>query len=106
MTDRKVLDDLLAEVEESLEVQGFVGLYDFSWSLRGLRPDIPEKQHADICRAAYATLRSRRALRLVWVTWPVSDLADARQADDAVPLDFDLDPDAPVSTPLLALIPT
>jgi hypothetical protein len=37
------------------------------------------------------------------VPWPI-DLAHARPAAPDTPIDLDLDPDAPVDTPLLALV--
>lgn len=105
MTHMDVVATLLDEVEEELEACGILGLYHFTWTLRGLRAGVPDEEFPDICRAAYAHLRSRHALTLVWVRWPMR-VEEASPVEPGTPLNFDIDPDAPVSTPMLALVPS
>lgn len=104
MSDQGLIDDLIEEVEETLETEGLVGLYDFSWSLRGLRRGVPESDIPDICLEAYRIFRTRHDLELVWMTWP-PELSAATPAAADTPLEFDIERDKRVDTPALFLIP-
>jgi hypothetical protein len=94
-----VLDDL----EETFEDEGILPLYQVAWTMSGSVSRDDERFEA-LCRIAYDTfLQHHPDLRLVWVPWPI-DLAQARPAAPDTPIDLDLDPDASVDTPLLALV--
>jgi hypothetical protein len=104
MTDRPLVDRLLGEVQEEYDFDGVLPLYMFAWSLAGLGMDRSDPEFATTCRQAYDSFVDQHPdLRLVWVPWPI-DLAHARPAAPDTPIDLDLDPDAPVDTPLLALV--
>ncbi|MGZ4455382.1 MAG: hypothetical protein ACXVWZ_13660 [Nocardioides sp.] len=106
MIDEKLVAALLDEVEETLDAEGLVGLHDFGWTLRGLRPDLGGDAWLTTCQEAYRHLRARRPLELGWTTWQdFGSGARVTVARDDTPLDFDLDPDAPVDTPMLVLVP-
>ena len=79
-------------------------MYEFAWTVRGFHRDHSPEQIVQICQAAYDEFTRRHRLRLVWSRWP-TDLENAWPADPDTPLDFDLDPDGDVSTPLLVLVP-
>ena len=104
MTASDHVSALLAEVEEEFEFDGYVGLYEFSWSLRGLKLGLDESGVMETARAAYDEFVQRHDVRLVWSPWPI-DLERAEPAADDVEIDLDLDPDSPVSKPLLVLVP-
>ena len=101
---RTIHDELLMDLEETLEAQGYVPLYDFAWTLRGydrgLRPD----EITTISREVLAELAARVPMRLVWASWPI-EIDEVRDAEPTTDLDFDLDHTAPVTTPLLVLVP-
>ena len=99
-----VRDELLADLEETLEAQGYLPMHDFSWTLRGYELGLTPQQIESISAEVYEVLTAKTPLRLVWNVWP-KDLEGAWNADDATELDFDLDPDRPTGTPLLLLVP-
>jgi hypothetical protein len=102
---RERVEHLLDEIDEEIETAGYVGLYDFSWTLRGLEPKVDEGQVRETARLAYAEFVRSRPTRLVWLTWP-PDPAHAVDADpETVELDFDLDPEQATDVPFLALVP-
>jgi hypothetical protein len=104
MTDRPLVDQLLAEVQEEYDFDGVLPLYMFAWSLAGLGMDRSNPEFDSTCRKAYDTFVERKPdLVLVWVPWPI-ETALARVAEPGTPIQLDGDPDAPTDTPLLALV--
>src|SRR3954454_10741829 len=104
MTKPEHVAALVAEVEEAFEAAGYVGLYEFSWSLRGLLPGLEEQEVMSTSREAFERFVKAHEVRLVWVSWPV-DLDRAVPASSGTPVEFDLDRDAAPETRLLALVP-
>jgi hypothetical protein len=104
MTKPEHVAALVAEVEEAFEAAGYVGLYEFSWSLRGLLPGLEEQEVMSTSREAFERFVKAHEVRLVWVPWPV-DLDRAVPASSGTPVEFDLDRDAAPETRLLALVP-
>ena len=102
MTDRvppPVLDDL----EETFDDEGLLPLYQVAWTMSG-SVSRDDERFEPLCRQAYDIFVERHPdLLLVWVPWPI-DVARARPAAPDTPIDLDLDPNAPVDTPLLALV--
>ena len=104
MTDPSLVDRLLDEVQEEYDFDGVLPLYMFAWSLAGLGVHRSDPEFDVICRRAYDSFVAQHPhLRLVWVPWP-TDTSAAREVDPGTPIDLDADPDAPVDTPLLALV--
>jgi len=96
---------LLWDLDESLEAEGFLPLYTFSWWLRGQKRGLAEPEIADLCQRAYDDVVGRLPLHLEWFEWPVTDLGSGRRADPDTQLDFDIDTTGEVSSPFLALVP-
>ncbi|MEJ7832035.1 MAG: hypothetical protein WKF79_03910 [Nocardioides sp.] len=96
------MKELVDEVEEFLEHDGFYCLYEFSWFLRGRDSALAESTIAHMCANAYAELTRSHDLKLVWLPWP-TDLAQAADADPDSVLDFDINSTGAVSAPLLAV---
>ena len=95
---------LVVDLEETIEGQGWLPMYDFMWTLRGYDLDLTTEQMLSLCADVHAELIVKHRLRLVWTNWPI-DIDDAWTAGPGTKLDFDLDPDASVDEPLLVLIP-
>lgn len=105
MTDRQAIrNELLMDLDETLEAQGYIPLYDFAWTLRGYERGLQPSEIEQISHEAYAELTSRSPMVLMWTTWP-NDVDKAWPAEEGTELDFDLDPDEPVDEPLLLLVP-
>ena len=96
---RSVLDDL----EEIYGAEGLLPLYQVAWTVTGwLSRDDP--RFGDTCSVVFDSFRGRHPdLHLVWVPWPI-DVTQARAAETGTDIDLDLDPEASVDTPLLALM--
>lgn len=104
VTDRPgVQRELIADLEETLEAQGYLPMYDFAWTLRGYDPEISAGRIEALSLEAYRDLTARIPMKLMWSTWP-SDVDGAWEADPATKLDFDLDPAASVTEPYLLLV--
>lgn len=103
MSGTNIRDELLVDLEAALAVQGYVGLYEFAWTLRGYDRGLTAAQIKAISAELYPTFVDRFDLRLMWSRWP-TDLEKAWPAAPDVELDFDLDPDAPVTEPFLILL--
>jgi hypothetical protein len=99
------LQQLLWDLDESLEGEGFLPLYTFSWWLRGQRGGLSEDEIADLCQRAYDDITSRIDLHLEWFDWPALDLSTGRRADPGTPLDFDINTKGKIESPFLALVP-
>ena len=99
------LQQLLWDLDESLESEGYLPLYTFSWWLRGQKLGLTEKEIAELCRDAFVDLTQRHSLHLEWFDWPVLDLGLGRRADAETPLDFDIDTKGTIDSPFLALVP-
>lgn len=100
-----VLEELLLELEETLDVEGIVPLYDFSWTVRGMERGLSEPEVAEVCQRAYFEFNRVRELHLEWFDWPALDHTAGRMADPHTPLDFDIDTRGEVDSPFLALVP-
>ena len=100
-----VLDELLIELEETLQAEDTLPLYDFSWSLRGMRRGLSEAEIDVVCRQAYDEMTRRHALHLEWFDWPSTDPAAGRPAAPGTSLDFDINSTGTISSPFLVLVP-
>ena len=99
------LEQLLWDLDESMEAEGYLPLYTFSWWLRGQKSGLSEEQIAALCQEAYDNVTRRFAVHLEWFDWPVTDLAAGRRAEEGTPLDFDINTRGEIDTPFLALVP-
>ncbi|NPC40993.1 hypothetical protein [Nocardioides sp. zg-1230] len=98
------VEHLVAEVEEEYAFSGVLPLYMFAWSLAGLGLDRSDSGFEELCWEAYRQFTDRHPeARLVELPWPI-DVARAKPVGPDVHLQLDLDPDAPPSTWLQALI--
>ncbi len=93
---------LLDDMEESYWASGYLPLYELGWSLRNGRPMTPTL--TTLAQRAYDEFTTRHQTRVVLVPWPI-DLAEAQPLPPGTPLDFDLNPDAPVGVLLQVLVP-
>ena len=100
-----VLDDLLAELEETLRAEDSIPLYDFSWSARGLKRGLSEPQIETLCLAAFDQMSRRYRFTLMWFDWPLVDVRDGRPAGADTPLDFDINTTGQIASPYLVLVP-
>jgi hypothetical protein len=98
------LEELLEELEATLDAWDRVSLYEFSWFVRGLKRGLTEEEIADICQQAYDELTRRHSLHLEWFDWPAAGTA-GRRADPGTPLDFDINTRGEIDSPFLALVP-
>ena len=99
-----VVEHLVAEVEEQYAFDGVLPLYMFAWSLAGLGHDRSESGFEELCRDAYRQFTDQHPeARLVRVPWPI-DIARAKPVGPDAAVQLDLDPGAPPSTWLQALI--
>jgi len=96
---------LLWDLDESLEAEGHLPLYTFSWWLRGQKRGLSEEQIAELCQRAYEHVTSHHDLHLEWFEWPATDLAAGRRAEPETPLDFDINTRGEVDSPFLVLVP-
>jgi hypothetical protein len=99
------LEQLLWDLDESLEAEGYLPLYTFSWWLRGQKRGLAEDEIEALCHRAYADVTQRYDLHLEWFDWPATDLGAGRRADPGTPLDFDINTSGTIETPFLALVP-
>ena len=97
-------EQLLWDLEESLEAEGSLPLYTFSWWLRGQQRGLLESEIAELCHRAYAEITRRHVLRLEWFDGPAVG-ARGRPAAPETPLDFDIDTSGEIESPFLALVP-
>lgn len=100
-----VLEELLLELQETLDVEGIVPLYDFSWTLRGMKLGLSEDEIADLCRQAFEKLTHEQDMHLEWFNWPAVDLTQGRPAEPETALDFDINTRGTIESPFLALVP-
>jgi hypothetical protein len=103
VTTSPLLQEFLDDIDETLEAEGMMLIGHFVWILRGRERGLSDTQMHELSHEAYAVVRERHRTRLVWSAWP-PDLVTATPADETAPLEFDLDPDAPVDTPVLVLV--
>ena len=104
MSDPDQVAALLEDIQEEFDTTGYVGLYGFTWALRGLRLGLSEEQMFATARDAYEIFRRRTPTTLVWLAWP-PHLEEAVVAADDVALEFDINHEGTGSEPFLALIP-
>ncbi len=104
MSDPDHVSALLEDIQEEFETTGYIGLYGFTWALRGLRLGLSEEQMFATARDAYEIFRRHTPTTLVWLAWP-PQLEEAVVAADDVALEFDIDHEGPGTEPFLALIP-
>jgi hypothetical protein len=97
-----VIAHLLDEMEEYYGAFDYFPLYQLGWHLND-KPRTAEEKHA-LAQAAFDQFSARHAIEVVWVPWP-TDLEKARPLEPGTPLDFDLDPEGSVDTPLQVLVP-
>jgi hypothetical protein len=100
-----VVEKLMPELEETLDVEGIVPLYDFSWTVRGFKLGLTEDEIAVVCHQAYDEFLKVHPMHLEWFDWPVTDLEAGRAADPGTALDFDINTTGTIETPFLALVP-
>ena len=100
-----VIDELLMNLEETLEAEGTLSLYSFSWWVRGMKRGLTEDEIAAVCQRAYDEMTRRHALHLEWFEWPDTDPAAGRRAEAGTPLDFDINSTGEIESPFLALVP-
>ena len=99
------LEQLLWDLDESLEAEGYLPLHTFSWWLRGQKRGLTEEQIAALCQQAYQDITRRFALHLEWFDWPVTDLTAGRRAEPGTSPDFDINTTGTIDSPFLALVP-
>ena len=104
MTHEDDVRELLDDLEESLWAMDYLPMYEFAWTVRGFHRGHSPTEIKSICQAGYDEFTRTHQLRLVWSKWPI-DIEDARPVEPGTPLDFDLDPEGDVSTPLMVLVP-
>ena len=103
VTGELVPPTVTEDLEETFDAEGILPLYQVGWSMSGSVPRGDDRFDA-MCRGAFDAFRARHpGLQLVWTQWP-TDLADARPASPGTAIDLDLDPEAPVDTPMLVLV--
>ena len=100
-----VLDELLMNLEETLESEGTLSLYSFSWWLRGMRRGLSEGEIHALCCTAYDEVTRRHPLHLEWFEWPDTDGTAGRLAEPGTALDFDINSTGTIDSPFLALVP-
>lgn len=98
------LEQLLWDLDESLEAEGYLPLYTFSWWLRGQERGLSEDEIARLCQLAYDDVTRRHALHLEWFDWPATNTRGRPAAPDT-PLDFDINTTGEIESPFLALVP-
>ena len=96
---------LLWDLDESLEAEGYLPLYTFSWWLRGQKRGLSEPEIADLCQQAYDDVLRRHQLHLEWFDSPAADLSSGRLAEPGTPVDFDVNTSGEIDSPFLALVP-
>ena len=96
---------LLWDLDESLEAEGWLPLYTFSWWLRGQKDGLSEVEIEALCHRAYDDVLRRHPMHLEWFDWPAIDLKAGRRAEPGTPLDFDIDTAGEIDSPFLALVP-
>ena len=103
VTGELVPPTVTEDLEETFGAEGMLPLYQVGWSMSGSVPRDDDRFDA-MCRGAFDAFRARHpGLQLVWTRWPI-DLAEARPASPGTAIDLDLDPEAPVDTPMLVLV--
>ena len=98
MNDTSYVDRLLADLHDDLEAEGFLALYEFSWTVRGYQLGLDENEVKTICEDAYCRLRDQQSFRTMLSGWPI-DL------DAATPAPADLEPDFDIGTTGQARLP-
>ena len=99
------LEQLLWDLDESLQAEGWLPLYTFSWWLRGQRRGLTEEQIESLCRQAYEDVTRRHRLQLRWFESSADDPSAGEPADPETALDFDLNSSGIIDGPMLALVP-
>ena len=85
------------------DLEGMLPLYQVGWSMSGSVPR-DDVRFESLCREAFGVFQGAHpGLQLVWTRWPI-DLAEAWPASPGTAIDLDLDPEAPVDTPMLVLV--
>jgi hypothetical protein len=100
-----LLEEFLVELEETLGAEDSLPLYDFSWTLRGMKRGLAEDEIRVISQQAYDEMTRRHALHLEWFEWPNTDPTSGRAAEPGTPLDFDINTTGTISSPFLVLVP-
>ena len=100
-----ILDELLMNLEETLEAEGTLSLYLFSWWLRGMRRGLSEEEIAALCQQALDEMLRRHRLHLEWFEWPDIDPGAGRPAAPGTPPDFDINSRGEIDSPFLVLVP-
>ena len=96
---------LLWDLDETLEAEGYLPLHAFSGWLRGQNREVTEGQIASLCQRAYEEMTHRYRLHLEWFDWPVTDLSSGSRAEPGTALDFGIDASRELDSPFLALVP-
>ena len=90
---------LLWDLDESLDAEGYLPLYTFSWWLRGQERGLTEDEIAELCQRAFDEVNRRYPLHLEWFDWPVRELEAGRRAEPGTPLDFDINTRGEIDSP-------
>ena len=98
------LEQLLWDLDESLDAEGMLPLYTFSWWLRGQKRGLNEEEIEALCHKAYEDVLSRHRLHLEWFDWPAANTT-GRPAEPGTPLNFDINTTGTIESPFLALVP-
>ena len=96
---------LLWDLDETLEAEGYLPLHAFSGWLRGQNRELTEEQITSLCQRAYEHVTQRHSLHLEWFDWPVTDLSKGERADPGTALDFSVGSSSELDGPFLALVP-
>ena len=99
------LQQLLWDLDESLEAEGYLPLYTFSWWLRGQKRGLSEIEIAALCRQAFEDVTARSDLHLEWFDWPVTGPTTGRKAAPDTAPDFDINTTGTIDSPFLVLVP-
>jgi hypothetical protein len=98
-------EQLIWDLDETLEAEGYLPLHMFSGWLRGQNRELTEDQIASLCQRAYEDVTRRYSLHLEWFDWPVTDISSGRKAEAGAALDFGSDASRETDSPFLALVP-
>jgi hypothetical protein len=102
-SDDEVITLLIGEIDEYWEHFEHFPLYQLTWAQdRGFEP--ATQQMIVRAQRALDAFRADHPSRVVWSRWPI-DLEGAWPVEPDATLEFDLDPEAPASGPLMILVP-
>lgn len=99
-----MLELLVIDLDEELAAEGFVALYEVSWTLAGLGLDRSDPTFAALAREAYDRFRAEHPdLVLARGSWPDLLGSATREREDVV-IDLDFDASSGHDKPMLLLV--